>query len=80
MPRYIFQTLHAESDEPLDTARDAPDDDAAKEIARQMLVTAASIGLPSSHGDMIAVEVFDSKREPLVEVRLVYEEIAKASI
>lgn len=79
MPRYVFQTLHAESDEPLDSAREATDDDAARDIGRQMLVAAASKGLPSAHGDMIAVEVFDSERQPLVEVRLVYEEIAKPS-
>jgi len=77
MPRFYFQTMHARSDEPDESIQVVADDEAAREAGRRLLTTAAAEGLPDTHGDMIAVEIFDGDRQPLLEVRLVYEEIAK---
>ncbi|MBP2444807.1 hypothetical protein JOH51_002246 [Rhizobium leguminosarum] len=42
-----------------------------------MLAEMAAEGLPAEPLNMLSVELFDERRRPLAEIRLILEEIAK---
>lgn len=78
MPIFIFQTIDHRGDEPTEQIAECADIDAAKLEGRRLLADLATEGLPENAMGMLSVEVFDSEKRPIVEYRLLFEEIAKS--
>ena len=78
MPIFTFQTIDARGEEPTKQIVECIDVDAAVLDGRRLLADLAAEGLPENAMGMISVEVFDSEKRPIVEYRLLFEEIAKS--
>ncbi|MDM9644794.1 hypothetical protein [Rhizobium sp. S163] len=77
MATYYFQLLDHQGVRPTEMAYDFDNAEAAIEEARTALTEMAADGLPGGEYNMLSVEVFDNKRRPVREIRLVLEEIDK---
>lgn len=79
MPKYYFQLLDHAGVRPTEMTYDFDTAEEAFAEARTALSEMAADGLPSTEFNMLSVEVFDEKRKPIREIRLVLEEIDKHS-
>jgi hypothetical protein len=77
MATYYFQLLDHDGVRPTEMAYDFDTAEAAIDEARTALSEMAADGLPAGDYNMLSVEVFDDKRRPVREIRLVFEEIDK---
>lgn len=80
MPKFFFQVIDRASPEPTELAHEFETLDAAKHEAKLALAEMAREGLPEAPLNMISVELFDENRAPIVEFRLLLEEIPKAPL
>lgn len=77
MPRYFFTTVDASGSAQSDVSFDFLDIEAAKDEAMALLSGMVKEALPGPPLDMLAVEIFDEDKKPLVELRLLLEVIPK---
>ncbi|MBB1248840.1 MULTISPECIES: DUF6894 family protein [unclassified Rhizobium] len=77
MPKYFFSVLDRDGASPAEKAYEFDNDSQAVEEGRKALAEMALDGLPGEPLNMIAVEVFDEIRRPIVEIRLTLEFIPK---
>jgi hypothetical protein len=73
MTIYYFTLLDREGYSASEVPYDFEDNEAAKNEALKILSEMASDRLPSAPMNMISVEVFDEKRRPIVENRLILD-------
>jgi hypothetical protein len=79
MPRYYFASMDRDGVTPPERTYEFANDFEATEEARKALAEMALDGLPQAPMNMLAVEVFDEQRRPIIEVRLTLETIPKLS-
>jgi hypothetical protein len=77
VPTFFFQTLDSQGDL-TDTKVNLDTVEAAIIEARTTLAAIAADGLPSEPTSLLSIEIFDSDRRPLREIRLILEEIDKS--
>ena len=77
MPKFFFQIIDRTSAEPIEVEHDFATAEEAKRQARTAMAEMARDGLPEEPLNMLTVEVFDAERKPIIELRLVLEEIPK---
>lgn len=77
MPRYYFTTIASAHDIRPQVPHDYPSLEVARSEARLQLARMATERLPSDPGEMLSVEIFAEDMRPLVELRLMFQEIEK---
>ncbi|RAX41250.1 DUF6894 family protein [Rhizobium tropici] len=77
MSKFLFQLLGQKGPLPVELEYNLATVEDAKRQARTALAEIARDGLPEEPLNMLAVEVFDHERRPIVELRLLLEEIPK---
>jgi len=77
MPNFIFQLLDGTGRDAVEREAEFNDFQAARQEARRALGSLANDGLPEDPANMMSVEVLDADRNPLLEVRLTFDEIRK---
>jgi hypothetical protein len=77
MQRYEFASVVGTEVVETGQLREFDDIDDARAQARAMLGRLAADVLQSRDVDMVSVEIFDSAKAPITELRLVFEEIPK---
>lgn len=77
MPRYYFASIDRDGLIPPERTYEFANDVEAIAEARRALAEMALDGLPKEPMNMLSVEVFDEKRQPIMEVRLTLETIPK---
>ncbi|MDB5524528.1 MAG: hypothetical protein JWM58_2291 [Rhizobium sp.] len=77
MTTFYIQALGRDLNGPVEAILDCSTIDDAKAEARRVLAEIAAGGLPKNPMDMLSVELFDVDHRPIMEVRLILEEIDK---
>jgi hypothetical protein len=80
MPKFFFQLLDGSGQDAVESEFEFSNLHAARSEAKNALGEMARDGLPNDPANIMSVEIFAAERQPLLEVRLTYNEIRKPRV
>ena len=80
MPKFYFQLLDGTGQDAVESEFEFDNFEVARSQAKSALGEMAREGLPEDPSNMMSVEILDGDRNPLLEIRLTFDEIWKPGL